>query len=219
MRRHLAPAATAGLSLLLVLSGCSEPEAPEPTATPSGSTVPTTGTTSATAPGTELRFGDSAVLAWRATQEVAGELELTVRSVAEQRQSVFDGWVRDDATAGSRPYFVEVTVTNVGDSDLGGQDVPLYLRDNRGTLGAPWTIEGDFAACRSGPLPAAFASGARARMCLVYLVPGGGRVRDLVFEPTEGYDPITWTGDVLEPRRQTGARRAREGRGDRRQRG
>ena len=26
-------------------------------------------------------------------------------------------------------------------------------------------------------------------MCLVYLVPGGGRVRDLVFEPTEGYDP------------------------------
>ena len=36
-------------------------------------------------------------------------------------------------------------------------------------------------------------------MCLVYLVPDGARIEDLVFEPTEGYDPITWTGDVQEP--------------------
>ena len=42
-------------------------------------------------------------------------------------------------------------------------------------------------------------AGAEQEMCLVYLVPDGGRVRDLVFEPTEGYDPITWTGDVEEP--------------------
>ena len=34
---------------------------------------------------------------------------------------------------------------------------------------------------------------------LVCLVPDGGRVRDLVFQPTEGYDPISWTGEVREP--------------------
>ena len=92
-----------------------------------------------------------------------------------------------------------VTLTNVGDTDLGGQDVPLYLRDTDGSLGAPWTLGGDFAACQSGPLPDPFEAGAEAEMCLVYLVPDGGRVRDLVFEPTEGYDPITWSGEVQEP--------------------
>ena len=82
------------------------------------------------------------------------------------------------------------------DLDLGGQDVPLYLRDTDHSLGAPWTLGGDFAACQSGPLPDPFEAGAEAEMCRVYLVPDGGRVRDLVFEPTEGYDPITWTGEV-----------------------
>ena len=36
-------------------------------------------------------------------------------------------------------------------------------------------------------------------MCLVYLAPDGARITDMVFEPTEGYDPITWTGDVTRP--------------------
>ena len=36
-------------------------------------------------------------------------------------------------------------------------------------------------------------------MCLVYLVPDGARIEDMVFEPTEGYDPISWTGEVTKP--------------------
>ena len=43
-------------------------------------------------------------------------------------------------------------------------------------------------------------------MCLVYLVPDGARIRDLVFEPTEGYDPITWSGEV-EPEQPRARRR------------
>lgn len=196
MRRALL--LTVPLGVVLVVSACSrsEPPAAEPEpSTPGASSV----TTAGTEPGTDLRFGDAAVLAWRPTQDLAGELELTVDTVAEQRQSVFDGWTRDEAMAAARPYFVTVTVANVGDTDLGGQDVPLYLRDTDGTLGAPWTLGGDFTACQSGPLPTPFEAGAEQEMCLVYLVPDGGRVRDLVFEPTEGYDPITWTGDVEEP--------------------
>jgi hypothetical protein len=196
MRRTLLM--TVPLAVVLVVSSCSrsEPpaEGPEPSAPPAA-VAPTTGTE----PGTDLGFGDPAVLAWRPTQDLAGELELTVETVAEQRQSVFDGWTRDEAMAAARPYFVTVTLANVGDTDLGGQDVPLYLRDTGGTLGAPWTLGGDFTACQSGPLPVPFEAGAEEEMCLVYLVPDGGRVRDLVFEPTEGYDPITWSGDVEEP--------------------
>ena len=214
MRRTLL--LTPALGVVLAAPACSSPEpGTEPSTPPaSGATADDSepGGEPGTAPGTTLDFGDSAVLAWQPTQDLAGELELTVEAVAEQRQSVFDGWTRDEAMAAARPYFVSVALANVGDTDLGGQDVPLYLRDTRGTLGAPWTLGGDFTACQSGPLPVPFEAGAEAEMCLVYLVPDGGRVRDLVFEPTEGYDPITWSGDVEEPvrpRQDAGRKRGR----------
>ena len=184
-------------ALVLVLTACSgdgDGAAPSPDAT-----AATPVAESSTPPGTELSFGDPATLAWRPSTELAGRLELSVDAVAEQRQSVFDGWLRDDAMAASRPYFVTVTLTNTGETDLSGQQVPLYLRDDNGRLGAPWTLGGDFTACQSGPLPTPFDAGDTVEMCLVYLVPDRGRVRDLVFEPTEGYDPISWTGDVTAP--------------------
>jgi hypothetical protein len=184
-------------ALVLCVSACSSSD--------SGSTPPADDTTEAaetvvgTDPGTDLELGDEATLVWQRGASLTGVLVLSVDAVAEQRQSVFDGWIRDDVMAASRPYFVTVTLTNTGEADLAGQDVPLYLRDDNGTLGAPWTLGGDFSACQSGPLPTPFASGAEAEMCLVYLVPDGARIQDLVFEPTEGYDPITWSGEVQEP--------------------
>lgn len=187
-------------ALVLSASSCSEAEPeedPTPTSTPSVAAVEAT----TTAAGTDLELGDSAVLAWQPTSSLTGVLELTVETVAEQRQSVFEGWVRDDVMAAARPYFVTVSLANVGDSDLAGQVVPLYLRDDNGALGAPWTLAGDFTACQSGPFPTPFEPGAETEMCLVYLVPDGARIQDMVFEPTEGYDPITWTGEVETPDR------------------
>jgi hypothetical protein len=184
-----------GTALALSLTGCSEPE-------PKADAEPTAAATTAvdgTEPGTRLEHGEAATLVWQPARDVDGELEVSVDEVAEQRPSVFDGWTRDGPVATARPYFVTVSVANAGESDLGGQDVPLYLRDTAGTLGAPWTLGGDFSACQSGPLPETFGPGEETGMCLVYLVPDGGRVRDLVFEPTEGYDPISWTGEVQEP--------------------
>ena len=187
-------------ALVLALTSCSgtEPEAgPEPSDPTVVPSVPSDA--ASTEPGTELEFGEPATLVWAPTQDLTGVLDLTVESVSEQRQSVFDGWARDDAMAAARPYFVRVQLANTGESDLGGQAVPLYLRDDTGALGAPWTLGGDFTACQSGPLPKPFEPGVEADMCLVYLAPDGARIQDMVFEPTEGYDPITWTGDVDEP--------------------
>ena len=185
-------------AFLLSLTACSGGEE-EPSSTPADAA--TTAVAASTAPGTDLGFGEPATLVWQPATSVSGTLELSVDAVAEQRQSVFDGWVRDDAMAASRPYFVSVTVTNAGESDLAGQVVPLYLRDDNDALGAPWTLGGDFTACQSGPLPSPFGPGAEAELCLVYLVPDGARISDMVFEPTEGYDPITWTGDVTTPKK------------------
>ena len=193
MRRATFPA----MVLALSAAACS-PADPVSTPEPAPDVVETA---TGTDPGTDLDCGDPATLGWQPAQDLIGVLDLTVDSVTEQRQSVFDGWVRDDVMAASRPYFVTVSLTNAGDTDLAGEDVPLYLRDDNGTLGAPWTLGGDFTACQSGPLPTPFGPGTETEMCLVYLVPDGARIRDLVFEPTEGYDPITWSGEVQEPRK------------------
>jgi hypothetical protein len=190
-------------TLVLALTACSGSDSEADSQSPDATGATSAALETATDPGTDLELGDRATLVWQPVSSLTGVLELSVDAVAEQRQSVFDGWIRDEVMAASRPYFVTVTLTNAGESDLGGQDVPLYLRDDNGTLGAPWTLGGDFAACQSGPLPTPFEAGAEAEMCLVYLVPDGARIRDLVFEPTEGYDPITWSGEVQEPEKKT----------------
>ena len=183
-------------ALTVALAGCSSSD-PDPETEPTASA--TAAVDGGTAPGTELAYGESATLVWQPTAEMSGEVELSVDAVAEQRASVLDGWTRDEALAAARPYFVQVSLTNTGESDLAGQVVPLYLRDDRDRLGAPWTLGGDFEACQSGPMPTPFAPGDSTTMCLVYLAPDGARVEDVVFEPTEGYDPISWTGEVGRP--------------------
>ena len=194
-------------AVVLAVPACSSPEPaaePEPSAPPA-----TLATTDGTEPGTELGFGDSAVLAWQPTQDLAGELELTVEAVAEQRQSVFDGWTRDDAMVASRPYFVTVTLANVGDTDLGGLDVPLYLLDTSDTLGPPWSFEEPFAPCRSRPLPAAFAPGDSTRTCLVYFARAGSTYDAMAFQPVPDVEAITWTGEPERVDRERPSRRRR----------
>ena len=186
------------LSASLAACGGGDVES-RPTPIPAPATAEVPDGVTPTDPGTALEHGDSATLVWQPTADLTGLLDATVQHVQERRASVFDGWLAEETMQEARPYFVTVTLTNVGDSDLAGQAVPLYLRDDRARLGAPWTLGGDFTACQSGPLPSPFEGGASAEMCLVYLVPGGARIEDMVFEPTEGYDPITWTGDVGGP--------------------
>ncbi|RYB89964.1 hypothetical protein EUA93_21140 [Nocardioides oleivorans] len=205
MRRPLHLTSCAALVLAtLSLAACSGAD-PGSDAEPAG--TPAAAAASGTAPGTALSYGDSATLVWQPTSTITGELELSVDTVAEQRPSVLDGWLRDDAMAASRPYFVTVTITNTGAADLGGQAVPVYLRDDDGRLGAAWSFGGDFTACQSGPLPTPFATGAETEMCLVYLAPDRARAEDVVFEPSEGYDPITWTGQVERPESSRSSRR------------
>lgn len=186
------------LSTSLTACGGGDAEA-EPTPGPATATAEIPDGVTPTGPGTALAYGDSATLVWQPAADLTGVLEVRVQGVQERRQSVFDGWLRDDTMTATRPYFVTVELTNAGESDLAGLAVPLYLRDDRGRLGAPWTLGGDFTPCQSGPLPSPFGAAATTEMCLVYLAPDGARIKDMVFEPTEGYDPITWTGDVSGP--------------------
>ncbi len=150
--------------------------------------------------GSLLGVGDEATVAYEPRQGQVGVLGLTVRTLRETTfEESFEGWQLDARTRSSTPYFVDVTVTNEGRTDLGGRPVPLYLLDDANTLIEASTFAGDFEPCPSAPLPEQFRSGDDARGCLVFLAPEGQELAGVSFRPDQDFEAITWAGDVRQP--------------------
>lgn len=195
--------------LALSLSACSggdpaEPDAspsasPNETAEPGDSTADVPAGVSLTEPGTALDLGDTATVAFPIEGDDVGVLKVRVDAVTEVTAREFRGWLSPQALEQSRPYFVEMTLANAGETRLGGHDVPVHLLDDNGTLAPPWAFDGRFKPCQSGPLPRKFGPGDRATTCLVYLAPMRGTVESMAFVPDDEAEPITWTGKVATP--------------------
>jgi hypothetical protein len=199
---------------LVALGACSSDDAmsgegtPDAGAsTPAGEPTPTDVAT--TEPGTVLALGDDARVVWRPSADLEGVLELRVDAVREAATTDFDGLVASGTVAGAQPYYVDVTVANVGDTDLGGLDVPLYLLDTSDTLGPPWGFEEPFGPCRSRTLPTAFAPGESRGKCLVFFARAGSTYDAIAFQPAPDAEPITWTGEPEPADRERPSRRRR----------
>jgi hypothetical protein len=149
--------------------------------------------------GTHLRLGRAATVAWKPDQATIGVLRLAVTRLQQVRISAFRDWRLGAATRASTPFFVHVTVTNVGRSDLSHVPVPLYLLDRHKTLIQASTFRARFRACPSRPLPKRFGHGRRATVCLVYFAPRHGRLDAMSFRPSQDYSAITWRGHVHPP--------------------
>lgn len=204
--------------LMAATGGCSSDADPAPdagagptTAAPTGA-VPEAADAPTTAPGSELDLGETATVAWRPAPDLEGVLELGVEQVREADPSDFDGLVASGAVAGAQPYYVEVTVANAGDTDLGGLDVPLYLLDSSESLGPPWAFAEPFRPCRSRPLPGSFAPGDTTTKCLVFFARADATYDAMAFQPTPDHEAITWTGAATEAARDRDRRPSRRGR-------
>ena len=198
--------------VLVGLTACSSDDSSGDGTTSASSTGDPSTDVETTEPGSVLELGDLATVVWRPAAEVEGVLDLRVDSVRQADTRDFDGLVAPGAVEGARPYYVDVTVTNAGETDLGGVDVPLYLLDTSDTLGPPWGFEEPFAPCRSRPLPAAFAPGRTARKCLVFFARAGSTYDAMAFQPTPDQAAITWTGEATRVERGKGERPSRRGR-------
>ncbi len=176
-------------------SGSESPEASE-SAAPDYLPVPEGVTL--TEPGTELELKDDAVVAWEPRQKVVGVLQVRVKSLEMTSfKKSFSGWKLDKATRQTTPYFVKAKLTNLGDSDLGGRDVPLYAADADGTLIQASSFETTFKPCPSGGVfPKKFGPEKAQELCLVYLVPEGAELTAVTFRPLQDFVPITWSGTV-----------------------
>lgn len=202
-----------GLALVsaLVLTGCSGGDE-DTQATGTESSEGTTETTEEepylpvpdgvelTAQGSELSLGDTATVAYEPRQDEVASLDLTVTRMEKASFKLFVGWKLPPETLKMTPYFVHAKVTNVGDTDLGGREVPLYAVDGENRLVEASTFASTFKPCPSAPLPKKFRNGASVKTCLVFLAADKGEVTATSFRPTEEFDPITWTGEITRPK-------------------
>ena len=191
----------AALALTLALTGCSSSDdsssGASGGATASASPyLPVPTGVELTTPGSELSVGDHAVVAYRPRQDQVAALDIQVTKLERTTVKSFSAWQLSNAQKRSTPYYVRATVKNVGDTDLGGRPVPLYVVNGDNVLLESTPFASSFEACPSTPFPKKFGPGATAQVCLVYLALDHGRLTAVSFRPDEKFDPITWTGDV-----------------------
>jgi hypothetical protein len=193
----------------LALAGCSSPDHPEAGKTPSltSSASPSPSTTVSVAPsqhltaqGSNLSFGDTATVVFEPTKRKGSVLELTVKDARRGKLSDFKAFTLDDAyKRKAHYYYVDVTVKNVGEGDVGGVPVPLWGVNADNVLLPAVSFTTTFKKCPSKPLPKKFGPGDEVDSCLVYLSPDKGTLEAVSFRPSQEFNPIQWKGTVESP--------------------
>ncbi|CAN5442061.1 hypothetical protein BH09ACT12_BH09ACT12_10780 [soil metagenome] len=154
-----------------------------------------------TAAGVRLELKESALAAWLPRQDLVGVVDVAITRIDETTvQASLAGFDLKGDEQRSTPYFVRAAVTNVGDTDLGGRQLPIYLLDGRGVLTAPTGVARNFAKCPGSTLPGVFAPGDTTKSCLIFLVPKTSELQSIMFRPPEGTVPLQWTGKVTTPK-------------------
>ena len=154
-----------------------------------------------TEPGTELAFGESGTVEF--TPSEASDptyLKFTVKDATLGRLSDLEGFALDTPyKREANYYFVNVSVENLGDVDLGGRDVPLAGVNAEDRLLPPVVFRSAFEKCPSQQLPKSFGLGATLDTCLVFLSPDHGDL-SAVSTLTDGtVEAVIWTGEVQQP--------------------
>ena len=185
----------------LGLAGCGGEEKPttKPTVSLPTGNVNVPAGVELTKAGADLKFGETATVAYEPNSQRNTVLQMTVNSATEGTIADLGSYVLDDRTKTSTPYYVNVSVKNVGDGDVGQTPIPLWAVDNSDTLIQASSFTNAFTKCPSTPLPTTFAPNATVTACLVYLVPDHGKLTGVSFRPLQAVAPIVWTGTVNPP--------------------
>jgi hypothetical protein len=214
VRRRALPSVAAATVAALALAGCSSSSdgdtegggtttsaAASPSPSPS-STVKIPDEVELTDQGKELSFGDPATVIFEPTQDRGTVLQMTVQGAEKgDLKTDFKGFILDDPyKRNANYYYVKVQVKNVGEGDVGGVPVPLWGVNATNTLLPPLKFSTTFAKCPSPLLPAKFPSGATLDTCLAYLSPDHGSLEAASYRPSQEFNPITWTGEVVTPK-------------------
>jgi hypothetical protein len=199
MRLWSARAASVVLVSALVLSGCGGDDKDKADEDPTES--PTTSTTGPTEPGTELELGQSATFAWSPNQRLTSTVAVTVTRIDQGPKKDVQAIKVDPPLKDPKLYYVHVRIENQGSVDLGGVSsltLPLYVDDGSDVLMPAADVRLAFTPCPLEKLPAAFGSGAKKSLCLVYVLETT-ELQNLSLRASDTAPAITWTGPITEP--------------------
>jgi hypothetical protein len=192
-----------------VVVGCGSSSSKTSTTTTAASApvAPTTPTPAGgigqlTAVGSQLKIGQTAVIAFKDLSHPATKGTIAVTPVSLEKGSAatdLKGIRLDPSQQGSTPYFVRVRFTNIGTGDLSGTFPNASLRgvDDRRQDQSSVTFIGDFPRCSETKAPAGFTHGKAFTSCSTFLIPRGGSLTGAKWSL---YDPkvpdkqdINWT--------------------------
>lgn len=153
-----------------------------------------------TAPGTELTFGDAAVVPFE-SGDSAGVVQVVVDEISKGAPADLEPLDLGDQAAGFVPYYIQLTVTGVSGSDaLGNYSINESIEGTLpdGDEAQNIYIIGDFAPCEEENFPGDFADGESFTTCVTYLAQESTEVSGARYAPNDGdynsYDgePVSW---------------------------
>ena len=181
------------VALLVVLAACGGND-PEPTArtdVPKGFDVPAGVTI--TKGGSTLEVGRSASVVYEVEEQAASAVTVTVNGVKTgDIDKDFTFFSLDEKLKASTPYYVRLSVVNEGPSGLGGVAIPVLAHTRSNTVFPPNELVGTFRPCPNPALPESFLEGAKADLCLVFLLPKGEKLQSIDLQTGSEADAIHW---------------------------
>ncbi len=213
--------AAASLVLVLGLTACGGSSSDDSSS--ATSSTPTTDKTTAeetpdggesgslTPPGTQLKPGEAATLAWvpfsedDATGPEKGiDLKVWVEAIEKGSVDDLENVELPEDAKGSTPYYVKFRIEAASGTEPPPDEEPyiaLDAIDDRGQEQSSVAFIGEFERCDNADMPRPFTNGASFEACLTYLVPGGGTIEKVQWDdgPSEGEDltpyyddPVVW---------------------------
>jgi hypothetical protein len=194
-----------GCAAALLLSACGGKEeagsplpapAPAPTSAPASSpatsgTVPVSNA-DVTAPGSELKVGDRAVVPFKYGTDKTGTVAITVKSIELGPNEDLAAY--GEKAKGMTPVYIRLSVENVGGTDLTYSTVRLRaVGPNGKSTGV--IITGETPQCQSETAKKDFKTvGATYETCELQAVRDGGQVGGATYSEGETYknEPIVW---------------------------
>ena len=161
--------------------------APAPTSAPGGLTPI----------GSTLKLGQPAVIAYDdASSHDKSTIQITPDAIQQGSISDFKNVQLDANQKNSTPYYVNVSVKNVGKGDLSGDSPANYLDgvDDRGQAQQAVIFFGDFSRCSSVD-PKSLKPGQSYKTCETFLIPKGGSLKGMrwvVFDQKTGKEDLNW---------------------------
>ncbi|MGC7094439.1 hypothetical protein ACPZ19_07240 [Amycolatopsis lurida] len=150
------------------------------------------GSAEVVAPGTELKVGERAVVAFKYGTDKTGTIAVTVNAI--ELGSNEDLASFGEKAKGMIPVYIRTTVENVGGTDLANSSVRLRAvgPDGRGT---GVVITGDTPKCESESAKKDFTTaGAKYETCELQAIREGGEVGGATYSDSDEYkdEPVTW---------------------------